>query len=48
LDQARSNSSDSTWLGLAIVRSIMNVHNGRASAESRDGVTRFSLFFPDH
>ncbi len=47
VDEARSNSSESTGLGLAIVRSIMDLHQGRVTAESLDGVTRFSLFFPD-
>jgi len=47
VDEARSNSSDSTGLGLAIVRSIMDLHQGRVSAQSLDGITRFSLFFPD-
>jgi two-component system heavy metal sensor histidine kinase CusS len=47
VDEARSNSSESTGLGLAIVRSIMDLHRGSVTAESLDGVTRFSLFFPD-
>ena len=47
IDEARSNSSDSTGLGLAIVRSIMDLHQGKATVESRNGITRFSLFFPD-
>ena len=47
VDEARSNSSDSTGLGLAIVRSIMELHQGKATAENRDGLVRFSLFFPD-
>ena len=46
-DEARSNSADSTGLGLAIVRSIMDLHQGKASAESSEGITRFSLLFPD-
>jgi two-component system heavy metal sensor histidine kinase CusS len=46
-DQARSNSAESTGLGLAIVRSVMDMHQGKASAESSEGVTRFSLLFPD-
>jgi two-component system heavy metal sensor histidine kinase CusS len=45
VDPARSGAS--TGLGLAIVRSIMNAHGGTAAAESRDGVTRFHLHFPD-
>jgi two-component system, OmpR family, heavy metal sensor histidine kinase CusS len=46
-DEARSNSADSTGLGLAIVRSIMDLHQGKALAESSEGLTRFSLLFPD-
>jgi two-component system, OmpR family, heavy metal sensor histidine kinase CusS len=46
-DEARSNSADSTGLGLAIVRSIMELHQGKAVAESSDGLTRFSLLFPE-
>jgi two-component system, OmpR family, heavy metal sensor histidine kinase CusS len=46
-DEARSNSADSTGLGLAIVRSIMDLHQGKAAAESSQGLTRFSLLFPD-
>ena len=46
-DEARSNSADSTGLGLAIVRSIMDLHQGEAVAESSEGLTRFSLLFPD-
>jgi two-component system heavy metal sensor histidine kinase CusS len=46
-DEARSNSADSTGLGLAIVRSIMDLHQGKAVAESSQGLTRFSLLFPD-
>jgi two-component system, OmpR family, heavy metal sensor histidine kinase CusS len=47
-DKARTNSADSTGLGLAIVRSIMDLHQGKAMAESSEGLTRFSLLFPDH
>jgi two-component system heavy metal sensor histidine kinase CusS len=46
-DEARSNSADSTGLGLAIVRSIMDLHQGNAVAESSQGLTRFTLLFPD-
>jgi two-component system heavy metal sensor histidine kinase CusS len=46
-DEARSNSADSMGLGLAIVRSIMDLHQGKALAESSEGLTRFSLLFPD-
>lgn len=46
-DEARTNSADSMGLGLAIVRSIMDLHQGKATAESAEGFTRFSLMFPD-
>lgn len=45
-DAARRTSSSSSGLGLAIVRSIMSLHQGKWSAESHDGGTRFTLFFP--
>ncbi|WP_300757907.1 heavy metal sensor histidine kinase [Janthinobacterium sp.] len=45
-DPSRHASSSSSGLGLAIVRSIMTLHQGKWSAESQDGVTCFSLFFP--
>ncbi len=33
-------------LGLSIVATIMQLHNGRYSVSSEDGVTCFELFFP--
>lgn len=45
-DAARRASSSSSGLGLAIVRSIMSLHQGKWSAESEGGTTRFTLFFP--
>jgi two-component system heavy metal sensor histidine kinase CusS len=45
-DPARADSSASSGLGLSIVRSIMTLHSGRWHAASKDGVTRFALFFP--
>ncbi|WP_290371276.1 heavy metal sensor histidine kinase [Cupriavidus pinatubonensis] len=46
-DAARSNSSQSTGLGLSIVRSIMDLHGGRAEVVSEpNGATRFRLWFP--
>jgi two-component system heavy metal sensor histidine kinase CusS len=46
VDAARGNSSDSNGLGLAIVRSIMSLHQGAWSASSELGVTRFTIVFP--
>jgi two-component system heavy metal sensor histidine kinase CusS len=45
-DSARHHSSGSSGLGLSIVRSIMALHGGRWQATSRDGITRFTLVFP--
>ena len=45
-DAARANSSESNGLGLAIVRSIMTLHQGTWSASSELGVTRFTIVFP--
>ena len=33
-------------LGLSIVATIMQLHHGRYSVSSKDGVTCFELFFP--
>lgn len=46
-DASRQHSADSNGLGLAIVASIMRLHGGRCVAQSQDGTTRFSLYFPD-
>ncbi|WPP00816.1 heavy metal sensor histidine kinase [Pseudomonas sp. HR96] len=46
VDEAREQSSQSSGLGLAIVSTIMQLHNGRCSVTSQDGVTCFELFFP--
>jgi two-component system heavy metal sensor histidine kinase CusS len=46
-DQAREQSSSSSGLGLAIVRSIMDLHRGSVSVESGVGQrTIFTLAFP--
>lgn len=45
-DAARRESSAASGLGLSIVRSIMALHQGRWSASSAGGVTRFTIFFP--
>lgn len=45
-DAARRGSADASGLGLSIVRSIMALHQGAASAASSDGRTRFTLTFP--
>ena len=47
-DKSRSSTSASAGLGLSIVKSIMALHHGRASVTSElNGVTQFTLFFPD-
>lgn len=45
-DAARRGSADASGLGLSIVRSIMALHQGGATASSAGGRTRFTLVFP--
>ncbi|GAC1410767.1 MAG: heavy metal sensor histidine kinase [Burkholderiaceae bacterium] len=45
-DTARRGSSQSSGMGLSIVRTIMTLHRGRSTAFSTAGQTRFILFFP--
>jgi two-component system heavy metal sensor histidine kinase CusS len=48
VDPSRTDSTGGVGLGLAIVRSIMALHGGRLSMESRLGAgTTASLIFPD-
>ncbi|MBW9462575.1 heavy metal sensor histidine kinase [Kluyvera sp. EC_51] len=46
-DPARHDSAHSSGLGLSIVRSIMQLHQGRCWVESEGGITCFELRFPD-
>lgn len=46
VDESRERSAHSNGLGLSIVATIMQLHNGRYSVRSDDGVTCFELFFP--
>ncbi|MFN3359550.1 MAG: heavy metal sensor histidine kinase, partial [Pseudomonas sp.] len=46
VDESRERSAQSNGLGLSIVATIMQLHNGRYSVSSQDGVTCFELFFP--
>jgi two-component system heavy metal sensor histidine kinase CusS len=46
VDESRQRSSESSGLGLSIVRSIMMLHGGSWHVSSNDGVTRFTLVFP--
>jgi two-component system heavy metal sensor histidine kinase CusS len=46
-DDSRQQSTDSNGLGLSIVESIMRLHGGRCAVTSSEGVTRFSLIFPN-
>jgi two-component system heavy metal sensor histidine kinase CusS len=46
VDQSRERSAQSNGLGLSIVATIMQLHQGRYSASSQNGETCFELFFP--
>ena len=46
VDPSRERSAQSNGLGLSIVATIMQLHQGRYSVSSADGVTCFELFFP--
>jgi two-component system heavy metal sensor histidine kinase CusS len=46
VDAARSGEHDSSGLGLAITRSIVEAPGGTAAAESADGHTRITLRQP--
>jgi two-component system heavy metal sensor histidine kinase CusS len=46
VDESRQRSSESSGLGLSIVRSIMMLHGGSWHVASNEGVTRFTLIFP--
>jgi len=46
-DPARANSGESSGIGLAIVKTIMELHQGAVQVESvPDGLTTFRLVFP--
>lgn len=46
VDQSRERSAQSNGLGLSIVATIMQLHNGRYSVSSEAGMTCFELYFP--
>ena len=46
VDESRERSSQSNGLGLSIVATIMQLHNGACHVSSADGITCFELFFP--
>lgn len=45
-DPSRERSADSNGLGLSIVATIMQLHKGRYTVTSAEGITCFELFFP--
>lgn len=46
VDESRERSAQSNGLGLSIVATIMQLHDGRHGVTSDGGVTCFELFFP--
>lgn len=46
-DPSRHNSAQASGLGLAIVRSIMQLHQGKCWVDSEYGATTFGLCFPE-
>ena len=46
VDQSRERSAQSNGLGLSIVATIMQLHNGRYGVSSEAGMTCFELYFP--
>jgi two-component system heavy metal sensor histidine kinase CusS len=46
VDPSRERSAQSNGLGLSIVATIMQLHHGRYSVSSADGITCFELYFP--
>lgn len=46
VDQSRRNSDQGVGLGLAIVESIVNAHQGNIDVVSSSGVTRFTVSLP--
>jgi two-component system heavy metal sensor histidine kinase CusS len=46
VDESRERSAHSNGLGLSIVATIMQLHNGAYSVSSSEGITCFELFFP--
>lgn len=47
VDPSRQRSGEGAGLGLAIVRSIIEVHGGTITVASDDTITRFSVTLPD-
>ena len=47
VDPGRARNVGGSGLGLAIVHSVMSVHEGSTLVQSAEGVTTFTLVFPD-
>lgn len=45
-DKSRSQKSGGAGLGLTITRKLVQAHGGEISAESKPGLTKFSIHFP--
>jgi len=47
LDEARQTYTGGAGLGLAIAKDIINLHNGKITVSSENGITVFEIWIPD-
>jgi signal transduction histidine kinase len=47
-DKSRNSKNQGTGIGLAVVKELMEAHQGRIEVESNESGTLFKLIFPDH